>query len=100
MCVRSDVLAHQAKNCLIISDKNILLFTHKQEKGLINTNTHMLTNQEGALGVEGVGSTHINVPFVQKLKQTDVVVAVNLKRETSTQKQRKTVGVFTFRFNS
>ena len=55
-----------------------------------NTNTHFTkhtekTDQEGTLGVEGVGATHVDASIAQKLQQTDVVMTVNLQGETNTQ---------------
>lgn len=48
------------------------------------------TNQEGTLWVEGIGATHVDAPIAQELQQTDVVVAVNLQRETNHMKRGPT----------
>lgn len=64
------------------SPSNTRTHTHTREA----PNTHTLTNQEGALGVEGVGATHVDASVTQKLQQTHVVVTVHLQGETNTQK--------------
>lgn len=52
----------------------------------MHTHTHTQTNQEGALGVEGVGAAHVDASVAQEFQQTDVVVTVDLQGETNARK--------------
>ena len=68
--------------------------TEQQERGLslthikmhTHTHTHTQTNQEGALGVEGVGAARVDASVAQEFQQTDVVVTVDLQGETNARK--------------
>lgn len=51
-----------------------------------HTDAHTQTNQEGALGVEGVGAAHVDASVAQEFQQTDVVVTVDLQGETNARK--------------
>lgn len=59
---------------------SIIIVTHK-------TPERAETHQEGTLRVESVGAAHVDAPIAQELQQTDVVVAVNLQRETNPTKR-------------
>lgn len=62
------------------------------------SSTQAHTNQKGTLGVEGVGATYVDESLVQKLEQTDVVVAVGLQRETNIQKKKNKFSTFRLSF--